>query len=287
MMAATTPGSPTWYDVLGVPADASAEEIKAAWRQATDRFEPGSSSGQFRMFNEAADVLLDPTRRAAYDAMLAGSAPAAEAVAPTPVPAAEEREPEPISEPISGPAPGPREPRREGVIVRRLGGIPTVVLAVLAVLTAAAVVLAVVLGVKAHQQAAVGTARDEAPAAAEQAVKALFSYDYRDLGQDRTRAQRYLTGSFAKTYLRNFDALEKQKDGSPGLAVQTKAVVSTDVQGSGVVDVNDDGTVARVLVFVNVSSRKGTGQPEIFQNRVAMTMAKQGDRWLVDNVNSY
>ena len=37
---------------------------------ATDKFEPGSGSGQFRMFNEAADVLLDPERRAAYDATL-------------------------------------------------------------------------------------------------------------------------------------------------------------------------------------------------------------------------
>ena len=67
-----TPSSPnpTWYDVLGVSRDASPAEIKAAWRNATDKFEPGSGSGQFRMFNEAADVLLDPERRAAYDASL-------------------------------------------------------------------------------------------------------------------------------------------------------------------------------------------------------------------------
>ena len=59
----TTPNqtpNPTWYDVLGVSRDASPAEIKAAWRHATDKFEPGSGSGQFRMFNEAADVLLDP-----------------------------------------------------------------------------------------------------------------------------------------------------------------------------------------------------------------------------------
>ena len=51
---------PTWYDVLGVGRDASADEIKAAWRQATDRFEPGSASGQFRMYNEAADSCSTP-----------------------------------------------------------------------------------------------------------------------------------------------------------------------------------------------------------------------------------
>ncbi len=82
-----TPG-PTWYDVLGVSRDADTEEIKAAWRSATDRFEPGSGSGQFRMFNEAAEVLLDPARRAAYDESLAApdeSAAAPEDVQPEPV----------------------------------------------------------------------------------------------------------------------------------------------------------------------------------------------------------
>src|SRR4051794_40651072 len=70
-MTPTSP-NPTWYDVLGVSRDASPAEIKAAWRNATDKFEPGSGSGQFRMFNDAADVLLDPERREAYDASLEG-----------------------------------------------------------------------------------------------------------------------------------------------------------------------------------------------------------------------
>ena len=73
-MTPTSP-NPTWYDVLGVSRDAIPAEIKAAWRNATDKFEPGSGSGQFRMFNEAADVLLDPERRAAYDASLDAETP--------------------------------------------------------------------------------------------------------------------------------------------------------------------------------------------------------------------
>ena len=51
--------TPTWYDILGVTPEATPEEIKAAWRNATDKFEPGTGGSQFRMFNEAADVLLD------------------------------------------------------------------------------------------------------------------------------------------------------------------------------------------------------------------------------------
>ena len=65
--------------------------------------------------------------------------------------------------------------------------------------------------------------------------------------------------AFAKKYLRNFDALEKQKDGTPGLAVQTKAVVTASVQSSGVVDAESD--VARVLVFVNVRLPQGRRRP--------------------------
>src|ERR1051325_3373999 len=65
--------NPTWYDILGVDRGASAAEIKAAWRDATDKFEPGSGQSQFRLFNEAADVLLDPDKRAAYDAELGGT----------------------------------------------------------------------------------------------------------------------------------------------------------------------------------------------------------------------
>ena len=81
----TSTPNPTWYDVLGLDRDATPAEIKAAWRHATDRFEPGSGSGQFRMFNDAADVLLDPERRRAYDETLTGTAASTQAPA---VPAA-------------------------------------------------------------------------------------------------------------------------------------------------------------------------------------------------------
>ncbi len=79
--------------------------------------------------------------------------------------------------------------------------------------------------------------------------------------------------------------LEKNKDGTPGAAVQTKAVVKATVLGSGVVDAEDG--VARVLVYVNQVSEKAGQDPQIFQNRVAMTMEQDGNRWLVDDLKSY
>jgi Mce-associated membrane protein len=289
--------SPTWYDVLGVSRDSTPEEIKAAWRAATDKFEPGSGSGgQFRMFNEAADVLLDPARRAAYDdtleattddPLVPGSSaadtvlPAAASAStvqgdrteqPDPVVAyTEKAKPRRIRKPSSSRAPASRRAR--------------MLLAVLALLTVAAIVLAVVLGLKVRTQSRVADARDEAPAAAERAAKAVLAYDYKTLPADRKRASVYLTDGFKKKYLANFTLLEKQKDGTPGAAVQTKTVVTSSVLGSGVMDAQAD--LVRVLVYVNQVSTRPGRDPQIFQNRAAVTMKKVGDRWLVDNLKSY
>ena len=60
--------TPTWYDLLGVEPDASEDEIRAAWKAAIADLDPGDR--RFRTLNEAAEVLLDPDRRAAYDATL-------------------------------------------------------------------------------------------------------------------------------------------------------------------------------------------------------------------------
>ncbi len=295
----TTPGSstsgtgPTWYDVLGVPRDAGAEEIKAAWRSATDRFEPGSGSSQFRTFNEAADVLLDPERRRAYDASLEARAEKPKGSArfgsrrarttepddhpSTHVDLRKERKRDRVERPAKSAAVrGSAEPagRRAGLAVL-----------VLAVLTVVALAVAGYFAVQVRRDARVADARDEAPAAAERATKAILSYDYRRLAADRKRASTYLTGGYSKEYDKTFSLLEKQKDGAEGAAVQTKTVVTASVLGSAVVDAEDD--VARVLVFVNQVSKRPDRDPQIFQNRVTVTMEKHDNRWLVDDLKSY
>jgi Mce-associated membrane protein len=303
--------TPTWYDVLGVRRDASPEEIKTAWRDATDKFEPGSGSGQFRMFNEAADVLLDPEQRRRYDATLdaerapetaqasTGTAPGT-AAATTSAPVLE-RDPAPASDsetvpdidehasPDTEAPPAPARRRRSrGVstgVLAALGGLNLLTLGLVAVLTLAVLVATAITGVKVHQEGNIIDARDEAPAAAERAAKAVLSYDYRTLPADRKRASAYLTSDFRKKYLENFTLLEKQKDGTPGAAVQTKTVVTSSVLGSGVMD--DEDGVVRVLVYVNQTSTRPGRDPQIFQNRVAMTMERVGNRWLVDDLKSY
>lgn len=277
----------TWYDVLGVSRDASPDEIKAAWRDATDKFQPGSGAGQFRMFNEAADVLLDPARRAAYDEQLDGPSP--ETQAPPPPDATEATaDVDPKAERRTERA-RRREARRAAKLAAPAGepasGRALIVAGVLAVLTVAAIVLALVFGLQVRTDARVDDARQQAPAAAERAAQAIFAYDYRTLPADLKRAKPYLTASYQKEYTKNFVQLEKQKDDAPGLAVQTKTVVKSAVAASGVVDAEDG--VVRVLVYVNLSSTRPNRQPQIFQNRVTMKMVKEGNSWLVDKVDTY
>jgi Mce-associated membrane protein len=307
--------NPTWYDILGVDRDATPEQIKAAWRSATDKFEPGSGTSQFRLFNEAADVLLDPARRTAYDAELDGTgAGATEPLEPETGPVAEpETEPEPEietgldepTEPEPGPGPEaepgdePTEPAKRGLgsaVLDPLSRLPIWGVGILAGLALVAVVTALVLafGISTPvedvdgltDRVAVADAGPEASSAAERALKQVLSYDYRHMEADRDRAAQFLTPSYRKEYLKNFnDLLIAGPDGGPGPAVKTKAVVTADVLDTGVVDASRDRV--RVIAFVNQSSVKGDAAPTILQNRLVVTMVQRGDDWQIDNIKSY
>ena len=209
---ASTP-SPTWYDVLGVSRDASPEEIKAAWRTATDKFEPGSGSGgQFRMFNEAADVLLDPERRAAYDATLDGAPVAATADQEAEAPTDRSSSSTPPAAPGRPPSHRHRRPRwrtrrrrsrpaspsDQGAARRGLGGAgqpdrPGRRGRAGPAHRGGRGRWRSSSGSRCAPRRQVADARDEAPAAAERAAKAVLAYDYQTLPADRKRASAYLT----------------------------------------------------------------------------------------------
>src|SRR5690349_2299209 len=109
-MAQNSSSGPTWYDILGIKPEATPEQIKAAWRNATDKFEPGTGAAQFRLFNEAADVLMDSDKRAAYDAEI-GVAPTAPFEAVAAQPAGEPLAGTPVPDAPSAPTPlEPAEP---------------------------------------------------------------------------------------------------------------------------------------------------------------------------------
>ena len=67
-----------YYKTLGVATDASADDIKRAFRKAARKYHPdvnpgADSEAKFKDVNEAYEVLRDPERRAAYDQL--GSQP--------------------------------------------------------------------------------------------------------------------------------------------------------------------------------------------------------------------
>ena len=66
-----------YYEVLGVPRTATAEEIKRAYRQLARKHHPdlqpaaerAKAAERFKEINEANEVLSDPDKRAKYDAL--------------------------------------------------------------------------------------------------------------------------------------------------------------------------------------------------------------------------
>lgn len=295
---------PTLYDVLGVAPDATREEIRAAWRDAADRFEPGEggSTRQFRLFNEAAEVLLDPERRRAYDAELAGRTPEA------PVEPAEDRAHEPVpgppmpgtaavttvapgstgssevtAQPVDrGTEPGAERPADEPAVRRR--AVPWWVPAVLGALAAVAVGLGAYFLTQAGEAEAYQEALDRAPGAAEAAAVAVLSYDHETLEADRANAAKYLTDEYADKYLKTFDEVAKT-------APQVKATVEAEVLASAPIAVGGgerDPDRVSVLVFVDqVTTSAAKQEPTRALNRAQLDMVRVDGTWLVDGITSY
>jgi Mce-associated membrane protein len=267
--------SPSWYDVLDVEPTASADEVRAAWRAGIADLEPGSR--RFQTLNEAAEVLLDKDRRAAYDAELAAQR-REPVLDPTPHDSTDD-------ESEADPDAGTTVPRAAS---RRV--VPLWVIAAVAVVTVAAVGLAAFawsqpqdrlekpsLEVISVPNASEEAAR-EAQVAAEQAIVPVLSYDYRTLEEDQKRATAYLTGDYRKDYDELFGVIA---DNAPS----TKTQVSAEVIASGIVRSGEERV--EVLVFVDRPTlNKLSAQPVLSKDQVTVTMQKVGDEWLVDNLRT-
>ncbi|MGO4700413.1 DnaJ C-terminal domain-containing protein [Dyella sp. 2RAB6] len=78
-----------YYDTLGVKADASEAEIKAAFRKLARKYHPDKNKDagaeeKFKAINEANEVLRDPEKRRAYDNVRAGGYRGGEQFRPPP-----------------------------------------------------------------------------------------------------------------------------------------------------------------------------------------------------------
>lgn len=81
---------PTYYDVLQVARDASAAEVRAAWRRLAHKYHPDKLPGNanatraMAAINAAYEVLADPHRRAEHDLWIRRAERAARPLPPVP-----------------------------------------------------------------------------------------------------------------------------------------------------------------------------------------------------------
>lgn len=251
--------TPTWYDLLDVPRDASTEEIRGAWKTQIADLEPGDR--RFDALNRAAKVLLDPGARAAYDA---------------------EHPDEPLVE-EGGQArpetqdsePGLVTGRRPSSTTGHRSGVPTWLLAGLGVV-AAGLVAATAWMWTAQDDGGDDSAARAAQVAAERAVVPVLSYDHETLEADQQEAQALMTGSYREEYDKLFAVLEEN-------APQTETTVTASVISSGIVRASGDRV--QVLVFVDrPTTNRLSAEPVVYKDQVTLSMQRVDGDWLVDDL---
>jgi Mce-associated membrane protein len=263
-------GGPSWYDVLGVEPTSSEADVRIAWKQAIAELEP--SDRRFRLLNQAAEVLLEHDRRAAYDAELLS----AELDASHRLHEETSGEPEATATVVPGGiVPGGIVP---GWIVP--GWIvPGWLLVTVAAIAALVVGACSVLAATAPSDASIADATRAAQASAERAIVPILSYDGSqagDLDADQRAAEAYLTDDYRAEYAKLFEVIKAN-------APTTRTKVTAEVIASGIVRSGENRV--SVLVFVNrPTTNKQLKDPVVYKDQVTVTMQKVGDQWLVDDL---
>jgi Mce-associated membrane protein len=121
--------------------------------------------------------------------------------------------------------------------------------------------------------------RDSAIKAARADATKIFSFDYRHLDADFKAGLAVSTGTFKQEYSRTTTKLVQD------LVPKYKAVTLAQVSTAGIVSDTKDSAI--VLVFFNQqASSTLLKEPRVTQNRIEMTMVRNGDGWLVSKVKA-
>jgi Mce-associated membrane protein len=116
-----------------------------------------------------------------------------------------------------------------------------------------------------------------AEAAAAREVRATLTYNYKTLNADFAAAEAGLTPSFRVSYLHTTATAVTP------LATKTQADSTAAVTAGGVSVATE--TNATVLLFVDQTVTNNLlAHPRLDRSRIEVTMAKQGGKWLIDNL---
>lgn len=244
--------APTWYDLLDVPRDATADEVRTAWKDQIADLDPGDR--RFDALNRAARVLLDPAAREEYDAGL----------------------PE-VADDAPGLATGLRPSSTSGGEgTSRL--VPGWLLAGLGIVAAGLVAATAWMWTTSGPAGADGadSAARAAQVAAERAVVPVLSYDHEHLDADQRAAQAVMTGAYRQEYDKLFAVLEEN-------APRTQTAVTASVVASGIVRASEERV--QVLVFVDrPTTNKLSAEPVVYKDQVTVSMQRVDGEWLVDDL---
>jgi Mce-associated membrane protein len=284
--------NPSLYDLLDVDSDASDAEIRAAWKASIADLDP--SDRRFRAYNQAAEVLLDPGKRAAYDAELEAAEPEPELVpgestASAPqlthreltreqgrIERARAKEQARARRQAEKAARVEQTPSRPSPTARWL--VPIWLLIGLAVVVAA-LIAGVVYVASQPSDTEVEEATQEAQSAAERAIVPVLSYDAKTLDEDQAAAHAQMTSDYRKEYDKLFESIKEN-------APRTGTVVTAEEPfASGIVRSGEDRV--EVLLFVNrPTTNKARPQPVVFRDQVTVTMQRVGEDWLIDDLKT-
>jgi len=278
------------YDLFGVAPTATAEEIRTAWRNTIADLDP--TDRRFGLLNDAAGVLLDADKRAAYDESLAPPEPSTGQVDQSTEPSTEPI-PAPYVEPTSWPAdlPAPTPwPAMIPQVVAPRSSVPTWLLAALGALAVIVAIGALALAALVPSGDRLADATSEAEQAAQRAATTIFSYDYTRLDADQAAADGYLTAAYRQKYDELFGLI---KQNAPGIKLKVEAqfiasgVVRTGSGSDGWLSGLTEGKADRVQVLLFFDQEKTSAEsttPVTFRNFATLTMQRVGDSWLVDGI---
>lgn len=279
------------YDLLNVDESATSDEIRAAWKAAIADLEP--SDRRFRAYNDAAGVLLDDDKRAAYDAELAQARiedepddePDVEPEAEAKPPAEAVTAAVPVKVELSD-DPTPAEPRGPRVGPSTGALVATGVAAAVALLLALVVVLlpGARADVSPKDAAKQAVSQDRTTlaveSAAEQLVAPVLSYNHKTMAADLERLKGFVTDQMA----------DKQSKAWPEITKEAEAqqiVVEASPTATALNRIDAGGNRATVVVFIDQYVTKKSAEPFVLRMWATLVLVREGGgdgRWLLDDI---